>query len=113
MDNPVQSIESLFEKIEIYSKTSYELLKMRVLETTSIVVALLLSKLVVVVTISTFMLFLNVGFALMLGDLLGRLHYGFFIVALFYLIMGIVFYFFFHKWTKKVLIDSIVTQALQ
>ena len=86
---------------------------MRVLESTSVVLALVLSKLAVVVTIAMFILFLNVGFALMLGELLGHLYYGFFVVALFYLVTGILFYFFFHKWTKKTLVDSIIAQAFQ
>ncbi len=113
MDNPIESIESLFEKIEMYSKTSYDLFKLRVLETVTVVATSLLSRLVVIAIFFVFVFFLNIGIALMVGDLLGKLYYGFLLVAIFYLVIGIIFHFFFHKWTKKVLVDLIVTQALQ
>lgn len=113
MDNPVESIESLFEKVEMYSKTRYDLFKLRVLETVTVVAALLLSRLVVIAIFFVFVFFFNIGIALMVGDLFGKLYYGFFLVAIFYLIVGIIFHFFFHKWAKRVLVDLIVTQALQ
>jgi len=67
----------------------------------------------VIVIFSLFTLVFNIGIALYLGELLGKMYYGFFIVAAFYLIGGIVFHLFMHKWIKKPLSELINKQALK
>ena len=113
MDTPVNEFESLFERIEAYIKTSYELAKLKALESAIVVVTTLVARFSVIVMFSLFALVLNIGIALYLGELLGKAYYGFFIVAAFYLIGGIVFHLFMHKWIKKPLGDLIITQALK
>jgi hypothetical protein len=63
--------------------------------------------------ISMFALVLNLGVALWLGELLGKSYYGFFIVAAFYLLAGLVLHFFLQRWIRKPISDLIITQALQ
>ena len=113
METPATLIENLFEKVESYSMTTYELSKLKALETTTIVVTSLVSKLSVILMISMFALVLNIGVAICLGELLGKLYYGFFIVAGFYLLAGCVLHFFMHRWIKKPVSDLIIRQALQ
>jgi hypothetical protein len=113
METPTSIIETLFEKAEAYSKTSFELGKLKSVETTSTVVTYLVSRLSVIIMVSLFALVLNIGIALWLGEMLGAYYFGFFIVAGFYLIAGIVLHFFLHSWIKKPLSDLIITQALQ
>ena len=72
-----------------------------------------ISLLIVVFVISTFILFLSVGIALLLGEWLGKLYYGFFIIAVFYLVVGIVMHFYLHKWIKKPVADLIIKQVLK
>ena len=62
MEQPVSHIESLFERVESYGKTTYELSKLKVLETTIHVVTSFLSRLSVIVMISLFALVLNIVF---------------------------------------------------
>ncbi len=113
METPASSLESLFERVESYIKTTLELSKLKFLETTIIVITSLISRISVIITISLFVLVLNVGIALFLGELLGKSYYGFFIVAAFYLIVGIILHFFLHKWIKKPISNLIIKQALQ
>jgi hypothetical protein len=113
METPSSIIETLVGRIELYGKTSYELSKLKSLEATTIIVSTLLSKLGFVVMLALFGLFLNVGIALMLGDVLGKSYYGFFIVAGFYLIAGVIFYFFLHRWIKKPISNLIITEVLK
>ena len=113
METPASLIESLFEKVEAYGMTTYELSKLKALETTTTIVTSLVSRLSVILMISIFALVLNIGIALYLGELLGKSYFGFFIVAGFYLVAGIVLHFFLHKWIKKPLSELIITQALQ
>jgi hypothetical protein len=106
-------IESLFEKAEAYSQTTIELTKLKVLETTTHVTTTLISRLSVIIMISIFVLVFNIGIALLLGELLGKTYYGFFIIAAFYLIAGIVLHFFLRKWIQKPVSELIIKQALQ
>ena len=106
-------IESLFERAEAYGKTTYELSKLKLLKTTIIVVPSLVSRLAVIFMITLFTLVFNIGIALLLGELLGKLYYGFFIVAAFYLAVGFILHFFLHHWIKKPICELIIKQALQ
>lgn len=106
-------IELLFEKIEEYGKTNYELIKFKLLKTTAIIVPSLISRLVVVLVFFFFALILSIGISIFLGELLDDLYIGFFIVAAFYLVIGILLYFFLYNWIKKPIGDSIVKQILK
>lgn len=106
-------IETLYGQTEEYGKTSFELAKLKSLETTTVVVSTLISRLSVVVMLLLFVLVLNIGIALWLGELLGRTYYGFFIIAGFYLLTGLMFHFFLHRWIKKPISELIITQVLQ
>jgi phosphoglycerol transferase MdoB-like AlkP superfamily enzyme len=113
METPGNLVESLYKRVEVYGKTTYELSKLKFLETTINVVNALVPRLSVIIMISLFALVLNIGIALLLGELLGKSYYGFFIVAGFYLAAAIVLHFFLHKWIKKPISDLIIKQALQ
>jgi hypothetical protein len=113
METTTSAIELLFERTEDYSKTSFELAKLKALETTTDVVTTMVSKLSVIIMVGLFVLVFNVGVALLLGDVLGKTYYGFFIVAAFYLVAALVLHFFLHRWIKKPVSDLIITQALQ
>ena len=113
MESPALSIKSLFEKVETFIKTTLELSKLKAIRTTAEVATTLVSTLIVIMMITIFFLILNIGIALFLGELLGKSYYGFFIVAGFYLVAALVFYFFIHTWVKKPLFDLIVKKALQ
>ncbi len=113
MEQPTSQIETLVERIEAYGKTTYELSKLKVLETTIHVATSFLSRISVIVMISLFVLILNIGLAIWLGELLGKMYYGFFIVAGFYLFAGILLNMFLHKWIKKPISSFFIKQALQ
>lgn len=113
METPSSQFESLLEKVEDYSKTSYELSILKSVEMFTIVVTELVWRMTVITMIFLFTLVLNIGIAILIGELLGKVYYGFFIVAAFYLVAGIVLHFFLHKWIKKPVSKLIITQALQ
>jgi Na+/melibiose symporter-like transporter len=50
---------------------------------------------------TSFILFLSFALAFMFGKMLGGIGIGFFIVAAFYGILGIVLHFVIHKWIKR------------
>ncbi len=112
MNNETNSIEPLLERLEVYGKTSYELIKLKTLDKTANVVSTMVSRGFFVIVFSIFFCCINIGLALWLGDLIGKAYYGFFCVAGFYAIVSVVLYFYMHAWIKKTVGDSIVLQMM-
>ncbi len=113
METTANSIESLYERAEAYGKTTFELSKLKLLETSTVVITSVIARLSVILMISMFTFVLTIGIALWLGDILGKAYYGFMIVAGIYLLAGIVLHFFLHRWVKKPISELIIKQALQ
>jgi hypothetical protein len=106
-------IEPLFERTDAYLKTTIELTKLKAI---SKVISLTTSGIImfcVWIAGLFFLLILSLGMALYLGDLLGKLHYGFFIIAVFYLLLGLLMHFFLHKWMQKLVSKYIISQWFQ
>jgi hypothetical protein len=59
------------------------------------------------------MIFLNLGLAFWLGDILGKTYFGFFVVAAFYILAGSIFYIFFSKRLKRYICNSLIQQMLK
>jgi hypothetical protein len=113
MEDNTKLLESLLERATEYGKTSYELVKLKTLDKTTDVVSTLIPHSVVVALIASFMLFLNLGLALWLGEVLGKTFYGFFVVAAFYIITGIIVHFFMHKWLKRLVGNYFIRPVLK
>jgi len=113
MEDNAKLIESLLERAAEYGKTTYELVKLKALDKTSEVVSSFIPRSVVFVLIALFMLFVNLGLSFWLGEILGKTFYGFFVVAAFYGLIGIVIHFFMHKWLKKLVFNYIVKHMLK
>lgn len=111
MEDNTKSIESLIEKITDFSKTSYELARLKTLDKSSDVASSLIPHSIVFVLFASFMLFANFGLAYWLGEILGNTYYGFFVIAGFYVITGLVLHFFFHKRIKNLIWNSIIKQV--
>lgn len=111
-DNSTQ-IGSLIEKLTEYSKTSYELFRLKSIDKASDVISSLIPKVIVFVLFASFMLFFNLGLAFWLGTILGSNFYGFFIVAGFYAVTGVVMHIFMHQWLKKVINNFIIKLAIK
>jgi hypothetical protein len=113
MEDNMKLLELLIERATDYGKTSYELTKLKVLDKTSDVASSLIPHSVVLVLIVSFLLFFNLGLALYLGKILGEPYYGFFVIACFYCITGIIIHFFMHKWLKTRFRNYFIKQVLK
>jgi fatty acid desaturase len=101
MEENAKLIESLYEKVVDYGVTSFELIKLKALDKASDVASSFFPNAIVFVVIASFLLLLNLGLAFWLGEMLGKVFLGFFIVAGFYGLVAFVLHFFMHKWLKK------------
>jgi len=113
MEENANIIESLIERTTEYGKTSFELIKLKALDKTSEVVSSFVPNSIIAVFYVSFLFFCSLGVALWLGEILGTIYFGFFVVAAFYGITGIFIHLFMHKWIKRVVGDNFVKQVLK
>ncbi len=74
MEQNTTTIEKLIEKAEIYSKNSLELLKYDVVYKSADIFSNLAVKLSITLVVVIFLLFINIGLAIILGEYLGRVY---------------------------------------
>jgi hypothetical protein len=113
MEDKAKLLESLLNSATDYGVTTYELIKLKALDKTADVVSSVVPHSVVLILLSSFMLFLNLGIAFWLGEILGKLFYGFLIIAGFYLLTGSIIYFLIYKWIKKTVCNYVIKQMLK
>lgn len=109
-DNKEQEgvIDALFERTKDYVETRADLYRLRAIKKTAEVGSSIISKVILTVVFSSFFLMFNVGLSLWLGYLMNRLYLGFFAVAGFYLLVGIIVYANRQKILRSPIADSII-----
>jgi hypothetical protein len=105
-------VEVLFERTESYIKVSAEVFKLKMIKKVSDVVSDLTASFVVIVFATLFFLIFNIGISLWLGELFGKMYLGFFAVAAFYMLSGILLYIFRRAWIKIPIRNMIVIKSL-
>jgi len=112
MEKEPNILGSLFEKATEYVDTNVELLKLKAVDKSSDVIVSVISAIVLLLLGLMIIILLNIGIAFWLGHLLGEVYYGFFIVAGFYFLVGLIFHFARHKLLKAPLTDLIIKKFL-
>ena len=110
MNTQETSIETLFEKVEVYSQTSIELLKLKALDKSAEVFSTLAIKSVLVAVLAIFAMLINIGIALWIGDLLHKTFYGFFVLAGCYGILVFILRSYLHLWVKVPVSNFIISK---
>lgn len=110
MENSTTTIEKLIEKAEIYSKTSLELFKYEAVYKSADIFSNLAAKLALSIVVVLFLLLVNIGLALWVGQYLGETYLGFFVIAFGYLFLAILLYVFREKWVKNPVSNFIINK---
>ena len=113
MEDNIHTIESLLGQAIQYGKTSIELIKLQAVDKTSDSVSSLVPSSVIVITLGCILFFVNVGAAFWLGEVLGKIYFGFFSVAGFYVIVAFILRVFLYKWIKRIFYDYMIKQLLK
>lgn len=108
MGNSAATIEKLFERIEQYSKTSFELYKYSAIYETAALFSSLAVKFVMTLIVFIVVLLFTVALSLWIGDMLGNTAYGFLIMGMFYIVVGTVIYIFRKEWIEKQVSNSVI-----
>lgn len=87
-----EKIEELFSKAEAYVKTTLRLFKLELIKNISDIVSDLFVKIIIFFIAGLALVFASIGLSIWLGDIFGELYYGFFTVALLYMIIAIAIY---------------------
>lgn len=112
MENVIKLTESLIEKTYEYGMTSFELAKLRAVDKTSDLVSSKIPYFIVMMVFSISLLFVNLGCAFWISDMLGKTFYGFLLVGGFYCLVAIIIRLFFFKQIKESIRNRIIKQAL-
>lgn len=101
-------LEPLWEKAEDYGKTSIELLKLKSIDKTSDVVSTILPYMVAGIFTVIFLAFINFGIAFWLGAIWESISLGFFAVAAFYGLCGLIIHFILHDKIKERIRNTLI-----
>lgn len=87
-----ENVTSLIDELGRYAETKAELWKLKAIDKTTDIVSSLLSQLLIIIILLIGLMALNIGIALLIGKWLGAAFYGFFVVAGFYLLVGLILF---------------------
>jgi hypothetical protein len=113
MEDNSKLIDTVLESAIDYGKTSIELAKLKAADRISDTVSTLLPQYIVFIVYATGIILFSFGLAFWLGDILGRLVYGFFAVAGLYIITGLVLHFFLKERLRKYFSGYIIRKILK
>lgn len=113
MEHQSTSIGNLFENAGDYLEKRIELAKLKAADSASGFAATFLTKVLLCFILAMILLIGSIGAALWIGDGLGKIYYGFFLVTGFYILVMLLFLIFNSKWIKKPMQDSIVKSILK
>lgn len=85
-------IEQIYERVEQYVSTSVELYKLKALQKVAETATSILTSVILAFFGLLFLLFVSIGLAIYLGEVLGKMHYGFMIVSGIYLLFAVIVY---------------------
>ena len=112
-DSPFNTIEVLWERTSKYLETKIQLVKLQAIEKAASLISAILSQVILLITLLFFLFFLNVGIAIWIGILLGKLYAGFFILSAFYLLTGILVLIFRKKLIQKPINHFLIKEILK
>lgn len=112
MENKTSYFEPLFERLEEYGKTSFDLIKLKTLDKITEILSIYISRGLALFVFSIFIVFANIGLALWLGDLIGKNYYGFLCVAGFYAVVWGVLAFVLNDRIKRSISNSLISKFL-
>ena len=112
MENNSPQIEKLLERVKEYGKTSVELAKLQALDKTSDILSTMMPRAILISLVTICLLFINLGMALWLGEILGRIYWGFFVIGSFWALIGGIIYLFLFNRIKLIVRNAIIKQVL-
>lgn len=112
MENQPNTFGSVIENAGDYLETRLDLLKLQAISKSSDVTSSVVSRMIILLMVSFAVFILNMGLALWVGELLGKVYLGFFVVAGFYMLVGLLLHLFRRTWLKEPVSSLIIKKML-
>lgn len=109
-ENQENTLETLLIRTEDYVKTSFELFKLNTLKEILKVVSAVVAKTTVLLLFFIFFFIASIAAAILIGDALGEMWYGFIIIAAFYGIIASIISIFLSNWLRDIVSNFIIKQ---
>ena len=90
MEEKATIVESVIDHAKEYAESTFELVKLKAVKKGTEVASVVAAYVIVIAAILLFVIIANIGLAVWLGELTGKLYYGFFIVAGFYVVLALI-----------------------
>jgi len=92
MENNPTAVEELFYKLKDYIETTFDLFKLKAINKVSAFTSTVIVSIILIILLFLIMICISVGFALLIGLWLGQAFWGFFIMGVLYLIIGLILF---------------------
>jgi len=112
MENQPHTFETLLDNAKEYMETRVELLKLQAIHKSSDVTSSLVSRVTIFLIIIFAVFLLNMGLAFWIGELLGKVYLGFFVVTGFYVLIAALLHIFKDSWLKEPVSSMIIKKML-
>jgi hypothetical protein len=112
MENDPTVVEEIFYKLKDYGETSLDLLKLKAINKVSGFTSNLIVSIVLISLLFLVLMCISVGFALLIGVWLGNAYWGFFIIAAFYIIIGLALFAGRKKTLKEPISNMIIKELI-
>lgn len=113
MENIATNIEVLYKKTKEYTETSLELFRLNAIDKSADVISSLFSRLILVMVVAMFSLFINIALSIYIGKILNEMYLGFLIVSGIYLIISLIIFFFSDTLLKAPLTNLVIAKLLK
>lgn len=113
MKSTATNVEGLYDQAKKYTEDSIELYKLQAIDRTAVILSSIASRSALALIVVLFTLFLNVGISLYLGTLLGAIYLGFLVLSGFYVIIGVIVYFFKKEMIEKPIANLVIGALMQ
>jgi hypothetical protein len=113
MEDQQYNIDALLSDAGDYLETRTNLWKLKAVESLADVSGELVSGLGVVGIVAFVVMLFSIGFALLIGDLLGKSYYGFFIIGGAWIIFGLICFICRGRWLKEPFSNLLIRKILK
>jgi len=112
MEGKPTNVEELFQKIKEYADVRLNLFKLKSINKFAGFMSLAITLIILIIIFSIILLCITVGAALVIGEWVGKIYYGFFIVGGIYLIIGLVIYSMRDKLIKTKISNKLIRELI-
>lgn len=113
MEERERIFDTLIESAEEFGKTSLELLKYKAIDKATFIASTIALNIGVMFIAVLFIITLSIGLSILIGEAVNSMSFGFLIMAAFYALCAISFYFFFGASIKRLVTNIILKQIFK